>query len=209
MKQTYRRIALSVWLAAAATACVGDIANPPDEDVDDDDDGEEELACEELGRVYTGIGGELQAGRVEAPPYSDRQRVKPFSAMAGEYTRVLGNAAADVEAFAATFGKPPARWYEEPEASANTLYASFTLAYQGCLAMTATGDDYAAAPTEETAAATCAAFARKFWDRNAEAEELTGCIEYAVDGTASESDPRSRWAYTCASVLTAAGFVSY
>lgn len=209
MKHTYRRIALSVWLAAAATACVGGIADPPGDDVDDDDD-EEELACEELGRTYTGIAGtELQAGRALAPPYSDRQRVKPFSSLGGEYSRVLGNQAADVGAFAATFGRPPARWFEEPEASANTLYASFTLAFQGCLALTATGAEYAEAPTEDTATAACGSLARQFWDRNAEPEELTGCIDYAVSGTASEADPRRRWAYTCASVLTAAGFVSY
>ncbi|HUS67542.1 MAG TPA: hypothetical protein VMZ28_23555 [Kofleriaceae bacterium] len=210
MKQTYRRFALVAWLAAAAPACVGDIADPPGDDVDDDDDGEEELACEQLGRTYTGIGGALlQAGRVEEAPYSDRRRMKPFSALPGEYARVLGNQAAETDAFAATFGKPPARWFEEPEASANTLYASFTLAFQGCTAMTATGEDYAAAPTEESAAAMCASFARRFWDRNAEEDELTGCIDYAVSGTTSEADPRRRWAYTCASVLTAAGFVSY
>src|SRR5689334_18356449 len=146
MKQTYRRFALVAWLAAAAPACVGDIADPPGDDVDDDDDGEEELACEQLGRTYTGIGGAvLQAGRVEEAPYSDRRRMKPFSALPGEYARVLGNQAADTGAFAATFGKPPARWFEEPEASANTLYASFTLAFQGCSAMTATGEDYTAA----------------------------------------------------------------
>ncbi len=210
MKQTYRRFALVAWLAAAAPACVGDIADPPGDDVDDGDEGEEELACEALGRTYTGIGGaQLQAGRVEKPPYSDRQRLKPFSAMRGEYQRVLGNDAADLDAFAATFGKPPARFYEEPEASANTLYASFTLAFQGCTEFTASAADYAAAPTEETAATTCAAFARRFWDRNADEEELAGCVEYAVSGTTSESDPRRRWAYTCASVLSAAGFVSY
>jgi hypothetical protein len=211
MKQTYRRFAVVAWLAAAVPACVGGIADPPGDDVDDDDDdGEEELACEQLGRTYTGIGGALlQAGRVEEAPYGDRRRMKPFSALRAEYQRVLGNQAADIDAFAATFGKPPARWYEEPEASANTLYASFTLAYQGCTELTATGEAYAAAPTEESAAATCAAFARTFWDRNAEEDELAGCVEYAVNGTASEADARARWAYTCASVLTAAGFVSY
>lgn len=211
MKQTYRRFALVAWLAAAAPACVGDIADPPGDDVDDgDDEGEEELACEQLGRTYTGIGGaQLQAGRVEEAPYSDRRRMKPFSALRGEYQRVLGNQAADLDAFAATFGRPPARWFEEPEASANTLYASFTLAYQGCTDFTASAVEYAEAPTEESAAATCAAFARRFWDRDAEEEELAGCVEYAVSGTASESNPRVRWAYTCASVLTAAGFVSY
>ena len=212
MKQTYRRCALVALLAAALPACVGDIAEPPGDDVDDDDgdDGEEELACETLGRTYTGIGGStLQAGRVEVAPYSDRQRVKPYSTLSGEYGRVLGNQAADTEAFAATFGKPPARWFEEPEASANTLYASFTLAYQGCTAFTASAAEYAEAPTEENAATMCASFARRFWDRNAEEDELTGCIEYAVNGTASEANPRVRWAYTCASVLTAAGFVAY
>lgn len=216
MKQTYRStflgaLALLVPLATAP-ACVGGINDQTSDDDDDsdDEDDEEELNCTELGRTYTGIGGAtLSAGRPEVAPYSDRQRMKPFSALEGEYGRVLGNTGADVAGFAATFGKAPARWFEEPGASANTMYASFTLAYQGCLEMTATGAAYAAAPDQASAGTACGDFARRFWDRNAETEEIDACVEYAVEGTASVSDVRQRWAYACASVLTAAGFVSY
>lgn len=100
-------------------------------------------------------------------------------------------------------------WYEEPSASANTLYASFTVAYQGCLELTATGTAYAAAPTEATATTICTDLGRQFWSRTPSAEEVAPCVEYAVSETAGEPDPRRRWAYTCASVLSAAGFLSY
>jgi hypothetical protein len=48
-----------------------------------------------------------------------------------------------------------------------------------------------------------------FWNRAPNPDEVGACVDMATNGTASEPDPRRRWAYTCASVLTAAGFLSY
>jgi hypothetical protein len=215
-----RSTPLALLLALAtggAAGCDGFISgDDPDDggggdgDGDGDGDGEAELECEGIGMSYTGIGGStLEVGRPLAEVGSDHRRLTPFSAMAARYRRALGSDAADVGAFEATFGNPPARWYEEPSASADTLYASFTIAYQGCLALTATGPTFAAAPTEATATTVCTDLARQFWSRTPADDEIAPCVEYAVNETGGEPDPRRRWAYTCASVLSAAGFLSY
>jgi hypothetical protein len=200
-------------LLCALGACASDYvpsdddpsSNPGDDPADDP-----AVANCAAGRSYVGIGGvPLEADRVPALAGADRLRLKPFSALAAEYARVLGNMAADVGAFRATFGEAPPRWFTEPDASANTLYASFSLAFQGCLAETAAAPSYGEAPTAATADATCRGFALRFWDRRPTDAEVAPCVRLATDATSAEADPRARWAYACAAVLTAAGFLSY
>lgn len=197
---------------AGLLACNGELTNEPNGDDDtteeEEEDNEPEPLCTVQARSYPGFGGPLEAGRVEAVAGSDRLRVKPFAALAGEYRRVLG-LDAPTRPYRATFGAPPARWYEEPQASANTLFAAYSIAYEACLEYTATGEEFAAAPTAETAEQICAGMASTFWDREATADEASACATFAVSETKPEDGPRVQWAYACAAVLTSSSFLSY
>ena len=55
----------------------------------------------------------------------------------------------------------------------------------------------------------CQDQSRRFWSREPTEAELSTCVKVATEDTASESDPRRRWAYTCAALLTAAGFLTF
>ena len=178
----------------ALGACAGDITGAGD---DDGSGSDEPVVCEQT-RSYDGFGSTpLETGRAEIEPGSDRLRVKPY-----------GLASFNTSAYATTFGRPPARWYSEPQASANTLYAAFALAFDACSQHTASDAKYANAPTMQTAAEVCREIAVKAWHREASDAEVIACATYAVDQTAAY-EPRRRWAYTCAAVLSASGFLAY
>ena len=85
----------------------------------------------------------------------------------------------------------------------------FRVSFEGCLGFTASAPEYAATPDDGSANKVCASLARKFWSREPSEAETKACAQVALVDSASESDPRRRWAYTCASLLTAAGFLSY
>ncbi len=162
------------------------------------------------GKTFTGFDGEnLTMKRAVANVGVDRGRFKPYDALAGEYARVLGTTPASLTAAADTFGKADARWFEEPAVGGVVLQTSFKIAFDGCLTYTATSPDFAAAPTAASAGAKCGEMARKFWSRTASPDQLTACTDVALTGAATEPDPRRKWAYACASVLNAAGFVTY
>jgi hypothetical protein len=164
----------------------------------------------EAGRTYTGFGKtNLTRTREQMPAVNDRARLKPYDALAGELARVLGSTPASLAAAASALDVPQPRWYSEPTANAGSVYTAYSVAFDGCLTKTATDGAYAAAPTPESAATECAAMARKFWSRAPTADELKACVELATVGTASEGLPRRRWAYTCAALITSAGFLTY
>ena len=199
----FQLIASSLVLAAA---CTGDISSTGD---DDGSGSDEPVTCEQE-RSYTGFGGnKLESDRPTIDPGSDRLRLKPFGALGTEYARALGLATLNTAAYAATFGRPPARWYQEPAASANTIYAAFALAFDGCLQHTATDAAYAAAPTPQTAATVCRDLAARAWHREATDDEVTACATYAATQTDPAHEPRKRWSYACAAVLSASGFLAY
>jgi len=68
---------------------------------------------------------------------------------------------------------------------------------------------YTAAPTATAADQLCRTFANRAWHREATADEVAACTSYALDKTDPNSPPRTRWAYTCAAVLSASGFLAY
>ena len=190
-------------LFAALTACTGDISssNPGD--------GGTTSTCV-AGRSYLGFDGKpLEAKRAVLAAGADRLRLKPYGALADEYSRALGLSTFDTSAFAATFGKPPARWSSEPSASANTIYAAFALAFDACSKHTATDGTYASAPTMETASGICRDNVLHAWHREATDAVTSACATYAVEKTNPADDPRRRWAYSCAAVFSASGFLAY
>ncbi len=196
-------------LALSVAACAGEITSTGDDD--GSGSGSDEPVTCQAARAYTDIGGTaLGADRPTIEPGTDRIRIKPYAALAAEYKAALGlTTAFDTSAFAPTFGKPPARWFAEPQASANTIYAAFALAYDGCTQKMATDGQYAAAPSQMAAEVVCHDLVRRAWHREATAAETTSCVDYAVNQTVTSDPPRTRWAYTCAAVLSASGFLAY
>jgi hypothetical protein len=193
-------------LALSLAACVGSTPPAADDDIPDDED---PAVCEQA-RTYTGLGGTpLEAERQAIVARADRMRLKPFAALSAEYSRALGLASFDTSAFAATFGRPPARWFTEPAAGASTVYGAFALAFAACQQHTATGAAYAAPPTRASADVICRELARRAWHRDATDAEAAACVTYAVDQTDPADAPRRRWAHPCAAVLSASGFLAY
>ena len=166
----------------------------------------------DMGKTYTGFAGtELTAGRIDGDIGPERARVKPFSALAGEFPRVLANTPAMLAdpSVANTYSITPARWVSEPVASGVTIYTTYRIAFQGCLTVTANPAQYKVLPSNTTAATECAAWSRTFWSRTATQAELDACVKVAMVDTSTETSSMRRWAYTCASVMTAAGFTTY
>ncbi len=170
------------------------------------------LACSLTdGKQYKGFGNvSLVAGRVtEVAKDGDRFRVKPYTSLAGEYTRVMGAVPPSLTANAATFAAAPDRWYVDTQASAVTIFTSYRVAYEAALTMAGADSKYAAIPSESSATENCTTFARQAWNRLPSVDEVNACKNVALVVTAAETDIKARWAYTLASVLTAAGFLAY
>ncbi|MBX3230114.1 MAG: hypothetical protein KIT84_25225 [Labilithrix sp.] len=166
--------------------------------------------CKAKSRDYQSFDhSSLTEKRVVTRLGNDRGRVKPFSALQTEYARVLGAAPARLAGSGATFGQVPKNWYEEPHASAIALQTAYDIAFDGCLDYTKTDAAFAGAPDATSAPAQCGAMIRKFWSRVAAPQEVQACVDMATTGAAAEPDPRRKWAYACASVLSSAGFMTY
>ncbi len=165
------------------------------------------VRCDE-GAPHLGFGGtDFTAGRMAGAIGVDRRRVKPHAALASEFERALGKVPSDLGSSAAAFGVVPARWYTEPTAGAVSLYTLYSLAFGACYD-TMTDAKYEQMPTAASAAAECAALQRKIWQRTPTPDEAKACVDGAV-GSTDESVARRRWAHTCASIMTAAGFTTY
>jgi hypothetical protein len=166
------------------------------------------LQCD-FGFSYIGFGGvRLEADRDDLELGTDRDRVKPYEALLGEYARVLGSTPQLLTDLGNTFSSVPARWYVEPQATAVSLYSSMRVGFVGCLDYTA-GDAYAVAPDPANAAAFCGQFATTFWSRSPDTDELEACKTVVLTGTADEMDNHRKWAYACASVLSSAPFLTF
>jgi hypothetical protein len=160
-------------------------------------------------RTYPGFGGPLEVGRSELTAGTDRLRLKPYEALASEYRRVLGLATFSTARYASTIGQAPARWYLEPAASASSLQGTFMLAFDACLLHTETPAAFGTHPKPDTAAALCRDLARAAWDRDATDAQVVACRDFIVSHTPIGDTARRRWAYGCAAVLNAPGFLAY
>jgi putative ABC transport system permease protein len=52
-------------------------------------------------------------------------------------------------------------------------------------------------------------FARRFWSRSPDTAEVQSCVDLVTNGTNKETQPRRKWAYACASVLSSAPFLTF
>ena len=166
----------------------------------------------DMGKTYTGFAGtELTAGRIDGDIGPERSRIKPFTALVGEFPRVLANTPAMLAdpSVANTYSITAPRWVSEPVASGVTVYTTYRIAFQGCLTATAAPAQYKTLPSNTTAATECAQWSQKFWSRTATQPEIDACVKVAMVDTMTETTAVRRWAYTCASVMTAAGFTTY
>lgn len=162
------------------------------------------------GREYVGYGAtKLAERRAVAKLGANRGRVKPFGALKTEFERVLGNKPASLATADATFAAAPPRWYAEATANAVALKTAYDIAFDGCLTYVAAEPKLAQAPTAASAQDACATMARKFWSKTPAPQEIASCVDVATTGTATEPVVANKWAYACASVLTAAGFLTY
>jgi hypothetical protein len=89
------------------------------------------------------------------------------------------------------------------------VYAAFALAYEACTQHTLAPAVFANAPDATSAGLACREFARAAWHREATEDEATACVTYTLDQTIPTDPPRKRWAYSCAAVLSASGFLAY
>ena len=69
--------------------------------------------------------------------------------------------------------------------------------------------DFDVMPDATTAPIKCSAFATKFWSRDPDTDEVASCVDVALNGAANEPAARRKWAYTCASVLSSAPFLTF
>ena len=87
--------------------------------------------CADMGVAYVGLGGKkLVAGRIQVVAGGNRDRIKPFGVLASEFNRVAATTPTLLATNAATFGAAPARWYQEPQVSAVSLYTSYRVAFE-------------------------------------------------------------------------------
>lgn len=162
------------------------------------------------GRSYVLFDGtKLEAARLNENIGVNRARVKPFAVMAREYERVLGFVPQAIKDASDSFDVPPARWYGESKYAAVSLHAIASASFEGCLEYTKTSASFDAPPTAETARTECTKLMRKAWSRSPSPDEISGCSELATVGLADETDAHRRWAYTCASVLSASQFLTF
>lgn len=197
--------------------------------IDGADGGPTAPACTVFGKPHIGLGGKDLAATFNSGAHVDRARAKPYSALVTEYSRVLGtrNKPTLIDQMGGTFGQPPARWYIEPFASAVFVNTAYNVAFEGCLRLTGdipggTADPrFATPPTPDAAKAVCNEWIRTFWSRDGAPDQIDACTSVALEsktetyggGSIPEStrpvSPKRQWAYACASVLTASGFLMY
>ena len=162
------------------------------------------------GASHVGIGGVgLETARSKDGAGLNRTRMKPYGVLAAELQRVTGVVPASLAKAASTFGDAPARWTDEPKPTALAMASLYEIAFDACLDVVAKRSDLTAAPTAETAPGACASFMRTFWSRVPSKDQIDACATFAVSGTAKEPTASRRWAYACASVLSAEGFALY
>jgi hypothetical protein len=213
MKTLIRTLLTSAVVVAALAHCDGptdDGFKRRNSDLGDAGDQPGAPACTDTGKSYVGFADtKLEDKRVNAKIGADRGRMKPYSALKGEYERTIGKAPDSLDGAETSFGKAPDRFASEPHASAIQVFTAFRISFDGCLDYVDTNPDLQAAPTATTADAQCRGLARKFWSRAATDDEAKACANVAMTATAAEPDPKRRWAYVCASLLSSSGFLTY
>ncbi len=177
------------------------------------------VACDgrSTGRSYQGFGGEaLDADRLPLAAGQDVARLRDGD----DLSHVLesrGIAAPVPGSVKQTFGIVPERWHENTQASFASVYAAYSLAFQGCLGRVKDPRnyhpfghaDYATSPNATSAPRQCQVMGKLIWKRELSSEELAVCVELALETPSLESDVKRQWAALCASLGASAGFLLF
>ncbi len=171
----------------------------------------EALQCTQKpeGRSYPLFDGtKLEDKRINENVGVNRARFKPYAVMTGEFQRVLGVAPKSLEGAGASFDDPPARWYAEASHSGVSLNTMFDIAFEGC-SSAAIVTANTAMPDDASATQFCTTTMRKAWSQTPSPDEVSGCVELATKKLGAEPDPKRRWAYVCASILSSSHFLTF
>ncbi len=212
---TLASLSLAVSLAAACSAPADTLNEDPlpnDPNNPNNPNNPQTPACTDVsqGRTYKGFDGEsLESTRLKENVGQDRARLKPFSALNEEFVRVFGSAPASLAGAADSFAVPPARWYDEPQATGVGLAALYNISFEAGLGYAKANAQYAAAPTAQSAATECTAFMKKAWLRTPVPAEIDQCTTLATTGVAKEPNAQRKWAYVFAMVVTSSPFLTY
>lgn len=177
------------------------------------------VACDgrSTGRSYRGFGGEaLDGDRLPLAAGQDVARLRDgddlFTVLESR-----GIGAPVPGSVKQTFGLVPERWHENSQASFASVYAAYSLAFQGCL--TKVKDprnyhpfghaDFATSPNATSAPRQCQVMGKLLWRRELSTEELAACVEIALETPSLETDVKRQWAALCASVGASAGFLLF
>lgn len=171
-----------------------------------------------VGRSYRGFNNEaLDADRADLAAGQDLRRLRDGSDLRHHYESRGIDPPEVARTLTQSFGSAPEHWFELSEANFATAYATYALAFAGCL--TKVKDprnyhpfghaDFRATPTAASAAHQCQVMGNLIWKRAMAADELALCVEHALEVPALEADVQRQWAYVCAAVAGAADFISY
>lgn len=177
------------------------------------------VACDgrSVGRSYQGFAGEaLDADRLPLAAGQDLARLRD----ADDLPNVLegrGITAPVPSNVKQTFGVVPERWHQNTQGSFASVYAAYTLAFQGCLTRVKDPSnyhpfghaDFRASPTPASATRQCKVMSKLIWKRDFDAAELAACVELALETPSLETDVQRQWAALCASVGASAGFLLF
>lgn len=173
-------------------------------------------ACGIVPKAYTGLDGKLLArDRDETPSSQDIMRIKPFTALLGDYRRIFGTPPRAAFDAASTFGVVPPRWFAEPQAGAISLFAAHRIAFAGCVSLMPSHEAWATMPSEEEARSQCTQWGREFWGHPPDTAQRETCVKFVTNdalfsgATPPVTNAGERWAAGCAMMLTTEEFLSY
>lgn len=170
---------------------------------------EPSFMCTEEFTEYVGMNGtDLASSRLDLEPGTNRARMLPFKRLREKYKRVLDVIPGFTGYQDISFYEPVIRWFVEPEINAINVLISFRSGYQGCRAYLS-GEEFGIAPTPATAEEQCIAWQRRFWSVEPTSEQTASCVSVLLHPQNTDPVVKNRWAYGCASVISATQFLTY
>ena len=132
----------------------------------------------------------------------DTKRLKSYSMLKTDFSRIFGSVPSILESSAAAFKASPDYWYAEPEMGAVSLNILANAAVQSC------EKEALPAINESALRASCSEWANKMWLRDASDEEIESCVKVATDDTESLSN-KERAVFACVSMMISLPALTY
>ena len=150
--------------------------------------------------TLTATGGE----RIETEDRygQDTLRLKSYTMIAADFTRIFGSVPANFAASATAFNASPEYWYEEPELGAVSLNVLANSALQACESETLP------AITQSTLEASCTDWAQRMWLRNPTTDEVNSCVAVGMNDTVGLND-KERALFSCVSMMISLPSLTY